>query len=364
MSGIRLLHIAAIACIGGAGFLVFKLVSAGFDVYKLGFALALIVLALAAWFRARSLAATEADEGGPLISLVLLFSQPLYLEDHIVAPLVGDALGEDIHFGEDEPDESQDISFVVGQSPLFMLKCSRGIFMINNFDSPYFDDPDEVAEDMPELRRRKAIQDHAAWLSVDFMQPGVESAEPAEAYRAIGSIIAQFGERAAETCLAVLCPESLTIEIYDEEMSARLRGPDPLAGMVAAAAPPVVRIKDDDPRLLAAVQEARERWPEFVEALAQKGEDDNFAVKAPLTSGGNTEFIWISVLGTHGDVIFGVIDNDPVDLPGYQAGDQVEVELQDLNDWIYSQGDRMEGGFTVKVLQAAQEEQIKASKVE
>lgn len=96
-----------------------------------------------------------------------------------------------------------------------------------------------------------------------------------------------------------------------------------------------------------------EAWPQFVEAFdARAGE--HFAVKAPVTAGGNTEFIWISVTCIEGDRVYGDLDNAPVNLGSLELGSKVSVEARELNDWMYvtPQGDIV-GGFTVKAVHDA-----------
>jgi uncharacterized protein YegJ (DUF2314 family) len=104
--------------------------------------------------------------------------------------------------------------------------------------------------------------------------------------------------------------------------------------------------------MMAAVEEARRRWPEFLEAYgAQDGE--NFAIKAPVSDGRTTEFIWIEVVEIDGENIAGDLANDPVDLQFVKLGYRVRTTLSELNDWAYLKNGELIGGFTVQVLQAA-----------
>lgn len=355
----------AICCVIAAAFLCYRQTIEGFSAGNIVLAAFMIFFAVAAWLNARKRASDDLEnDDRPLISIVLLLSEPLYLEDGILAHLASDILGEPVGLASDQEADTNTgrEAFVAGHPPIFIVHSQLGTFSVNNIDAPYFKDPDEVAESIPELRRRKAVQSHAAWLSVDLLSRHDEGADPHKTYAIIGSLVAELAERAGDSCLAVFVPESSVIETWNQEMAAQLRSGDPLAGMIETAQPPVVGVSGDDPRLVAAAEEARQRWPEFLAALEKRTDDEHFAVKAPLTSGGNTEFIWISVLGTHGDVIFGTIDNDPVDLPEFKAGDQVDVELPDLNDWIFSRGDQVEGGFTIKVLQEIQNEQARTTR--
>ncbi|MCH7861730.1 MAG: DUF2314 domain-containing protein, partial [Proteobacteria bacterium] len=66
--------------------------------------------------------------------------------------------------------------------------------------------------------------------------------------------------------------------------------------------------------------------------------------------GDMTEFIWVNVTAIEGDEIHGELGNNPVDLENLKIGDSLRVKLTDLNDWLYTDGDELVGGFTTKVL--------------
>ena len=290
----------------------------------------------------------EADK--PMISIVLLLDSPRYLEDMVLAGIVEEAWGGDYTSGDEDAQDG----FVVGEAPVYVIKCPHGIFMVNQFDRPYFDEVDEVAEEIGELRLRRAILEHQAWLSVDLMVP-VDEDLPLEDFYPL--IIRLIYELAGDDVLAVLRPETGQINVWDDEVLGALLKPDGIEQFNRVDPfVPVVPVADDDPAMKAAVAEARERWPEFAEAFAKRGNDDAFSVKAPVTVGGNTEFIWIEVTGLEPEYIHGKLGNEPVALEGLQLGSVVEVPVADLNDWFYAIGEAEPVGlFTVKVVQEAQD---------
>jgi uncharacterized protein YegJ (DUF2314 family) len=116
---------------------------------------------------------------------------------------------------------------------------------------------------------------------------------------------------------------------------------------------PIVEVSGDDPLMVKAVEKARESWPKFVAAYeADAGE--NFSIKAPVTHGENTEFIWISVTAIEGDNVYGELANDPGDLGPLKLGSKVSVPVSDLNDWCYIDGDgNLKGGYTIEAVQKA-----------
>jgi uncharacterized protein YegJ (DUF2314 family) len=132
-----------------------------------------------------------------------------------------------------------------------------------------------------------------------------------------------------------------------------LSGERPLDVFKSSAYVPVIRLTGDTDAMVAAVAEARRRWPEFVNAFLASDDRIGFSVKAPVTEGGNTEFIWINVKSVHGGQIHGLLANDPVSLGALKLGDFVSVEEAELNDWCYpapNDGERPIGLFTLDAL--------------
>lgn len=298
-------------------------------------------------------AETDADgrDERPLISIVLLLSAPRYLEDKILAQEVQSAWGGD-YTSEDE--EKAD-GFVVGESPMFIVKSPHGMFMIHNRSNPYFDDLDEVVEGIGELRLRKTVADHRAWLSVDLLAPFDQSLPPEDFYAPVTRLVYELAGDGNDI-LAVMRPETGQINLWGDDVLEVLlqpRGFDEFNRV--RSAPAVLEVPSDDPAMLAAVAEARARWAEFVAAFHARAEGDHFTVKAPITRGETTEFIWIEVTGLEPDFVHGKLGNDPVNLEGLALGDTVEVPVADMNDWCYLTGDdKPTGLFSLKAIAEAQ----------
>jgi uncharacterized protein YegJ (DUF2314 family) len=110
-------------------------------------------------------------------------------------------------------------------------------------------------------------------------------------------------------------------------------------------------LEEDDPKLRAAAEEARTRWPEFVEAFHSRGADQLFSVKAPFRDGDDVEWMWIRVSEIEVDAVEGNLANTPVSLRNIREGDHVRTPISLVADWIYSHGkDILGGGFSLKAL--------------
>lgn len=287
------------------------------------------------------------DDGKPLISLVLLLREPRYLDDDLLRQMVNKAW--DIDLDGDDPDATD---FVIGESPAFIIQYKGRNFLVNNFAMPYVENVEEVAESINELRRRKAFAEHTAWLSVDLLGDAKGPEDLAKAYRRIGKLVAALADG---DCLAILSPATNELIPYDAELDEKLRGENVLEEVFSTPGEvPVVPIRGDDPRMKAAEKEARRRFPEFVAAYKKRTPEQNFAVKFPFEDGEIVEFMWVSVTGIDGDLVSGRIDNEPLDVGTVKLGSRVRVSAKKLNDWIYTDGDDMQGGFTIKAIEEIQ----------
>lgn len=289
------------------------------------------------------------ESGGPMISLVLMLKSPRYMEAAVLAQIVESAWGGEYTSG----DELMSTGFVVGEKPLFVIKCPFGLFMVNVFDAPYWNDPEDVADAFNDLRMKAAISEHTAWLSVDWMASTSEEMTPEVVYPAIARLLYELAD---EDVLLIHRPETRQINLWTDDVAELLLRPNGAEIFNTSLTNPVYRIQSTDKDMQKAVEEARRRWPEFVEAFSKRREGQVFIVKAPVTVGESTEYIWIKVIGLEPEFIHGHLANQPVSLGDLKKGSQVEVALTDLNDWAFEphEGDELVGLFTQAVIMAAQ----------
>ncbi|GEM_PF-2518117 len=115
---------------------------------------------------------------------------------------------------------------------------------------------------------------------------------------------------------------------------------------------PIVQVSDDDPRFVAAVAEANLRLDEFLDAFADRGPADVFAVKAPFRDDFGKEYMWLTLSQVDEEFFHGLLDNDPACVKAVRRGQRVKVPRNLLNDWFFVKaGEPMAGGFTVKLLE-------------
>ncbi len=275
----------------------------------------------------------------PPACLVLLLRRPLDLDAAALARAASSAFGVEVRAGESAAGPC-----VVGASPHFLMQLPDCLLAIHNAALPYFDNPAAVAADLPELRLRGAVARHRAWLSVECLH-----ADPAagDSYLAVARLAAALIDG---DCLALCVPAGRRVYVYEDSLPGKLRGPDPLGALENGGPAPVIGIAPNDPRLLAAVREARRRWPEFVAAFEQRESGQMFSVKVPVREGKRTEYMWLSVSALEHEMIYGRLDNEPVAMKRLHAGDRLRVPVRDLNDWLFTHGETLAGGFTIDVL--------------
>ena len=298
------------------------------------------------------------DQVVPVRSLVLLLREAQYMEGAMMARVASRAWNCEVNFespelaqGDGEEDGLIDDSppFLIGEEAPFFCSHYPAVLTVHCFPSPYFDEPEEVAGDVREARVRTAILEHRAWISCDLISWMDDDSDEAGADVLIGKLLAEFAD---SNCMAVV--DLLDHSIYpflEDETEKALRSGNPRLALEELPYDPVITIACDDPEMQAAVQTARDRWPEFVQAFEQRSKGQHFAMKGRFTEADFVEFMWVTVTAIEGEFILGVLDSDPADLSSLQSGDCVRMGLEDLNDWMFLSGDdEPVGGFTVAVL--------------
>jgi uncharacterized protein YegJ (DUF2314 family) len=289
-----------------------------------------------------------------LISFVALVREPVTFDPAVLAQVAGKAWKADLGDGISEgPD-----GFVVGMEITNTIMHDGRMFLINTFPVPYTEDVDKAAESVGDLRTNSLFREHRAWFSCDAM--GVDGTTSEEEvlglYRRLGKLFAKLLD---ENCLLIFLPDTGFAFPINEETEKALRSKNPVQALQKTLTVPIFEVPPDDALMEQAVAKARQGWPKFVAAYeARAGE--NFSVKAPITHGGNTEFIWISVTSLEGERVYGELGNEPGNLGSLKLGSKVSVPVADLNDWCYvdPQGN-LAGGFTIEAVQNASQRRKK-----
>jgi uncharacterized protein YegJ (DUF2314 family) len=114
--------------------------------------------------------------------------------------------------------------------------------------------------------------------------------------------------------------------------------------------------------LLAASAKARSKLPELRSAFIAGLQPSEFIdLKAPFhTPDGGTEWMWVEVTSWKGDKIKGLLDNDPSFISDLHAGQVVEIQQEDVFDYIRHYPDkRIEGNTTSDIIRRISESTTK-----
>lgn len=293
-----------------------------------------------------------------LISLVFFLSEPREADESSIRRCISHALG--VRFDVNDPESEH---FVIPFSPPgdrrdseggvrhFMVRIPEGLFAVLVSNRPYIDNPKSFARgSIRDKRLRNAVEKHLAWISVDLMDDTSDPGRIHDAYRVIGRILASM---AGPDCLAVYCPEIQRCNEFDPGLLESMSGDDPISLFDEPTFEPVIEISENNPKMAAAVNEAVNRWPEFVSAFrsASAVERERFIVKAEFREGKKSEYMWVAVAEITTSCVSGILMNDPHELFDLHRGASVTFKLDRLNDWIYpDQSGTHIGGFTLDVL--------------
>jgi uncharacterized protein YegJ (DUF2314 family) len=238
---------------------------------------------------------------------------------------------------------------VSGTSPRFAARAQGATFVIHNSAKPYVDDPDLVSQSIAELRLRKAIADHRAWLSMDIVGPVASAQE----YRTIARLLAGLVDA---DCLALYHPPLDQIIPCQPDDPKELNSEDPVKTVFRDADWDRVYPFDQDPRMRAAQYEAWRRFREFETAFANKDGSD-FAIKTRMSVGEASEHIWVHVDSITPERIEGRLANDPLDLGDLKYDSKVEVKANSTEDWTFVKDGKSLGRFTPPVMEEIEKEQ-------
>lgn len=115
----------------------------------------------------------------------------------------------------------------------------------------------------------------------------------------------------------------------------------------------VENVSTDDSEMNAAIQQAQNTLPLFIEAFqSPKSTQSYFSIKArfPYGTGDDAEHMWIDDLSFNENQFEGIVSNEPVYVHDIQVGDRITVEIADVTDWMIVDDDLLLGGFTIHVL--------------
>jgi uncharacterized protein YegJ (DUF2314 family) len=115
--------------------------------------------------------------------------------------------------------------------------------------------------------------------------------------------------------------------------------------------PDIVYVPDDDKEMNAAMESARKTLDEFIKVWKKRtAAQTEFAVKVAIRDGDKIEHFWVGVSKFDGKNFEGHIANEPGLVKNVKEGDLIAVAKAKVEDWMYVQKRKLNGGYTTKLL--------------
>ncbi|MEM8944237.1 MAG: DUF2314 domain-containing protein [Planctomycetota bacterium] len=105
----------------------------------------------------------------------------------------------------------------------------------------------------------------------------------------------------------------------------------------------------DEAEMAAATSRAIDEVDLFIADL-KSGRSENYAVKVPIDDSGETEHFWLVDVVFSNNKFTGKIDNEPGIVTNVRMGQKLSVGKTEISDWMYIQGGKMFGNYTMRPL--------------
>lgn len=122
--------------------------------------------------------------------------------------------------------------------------------------------------------------------------------------------------------------------------------------------PTIYNVPNNDDEMNDAILKANQTLNNFNLALNSGNTDFNyFALKTRFNTSTGGEHIWITDITFKDNKYFGVIDNLPEYTTEVKIGDTIEIENNNISDWMYIDNQKLRGGYTIRLLRNRMTEQ-------
>lgn len=116
--------------------------------------------------------------------------------------------------------------------------------------------------------------------------------------------------------------------------------------------PTIYNVEEDDAEMNKAIEKAKQTLDSFDYAYKNYTRVFTFfGLKKKFEENGNVEHIWIgNIHKFESGKYIGVIDNLPEKIKSVKLGDTVEIDKNDVSDWMYIKNSELHGGYTIRLL--------------
>lgn len=113
----------------------------------------------------------------------------------------------------------------------------------------------------------------------------------------------------------------------------------------------VTRVKENDPKMEAAIAEARKTVDALLKVMSSKDEAiKSISIKVPLEDGDEVEHVWLGNVEFKAGNFIGNIANDLKVVKNFKMGQSVTYGKDEITDWMYIKDDVVYGNVTLKAM--------------
>ena len=130
-----------------------------------------------------------------------------------------------------------------------------------------------------------------------------------------------------------------------------------LISIVGCSSQPETLVEDgyDEAEMASATERAISEVDSFIADL-KSGQSENYAVKAPIEDGGETEHFWLTGVTFANGKFTGTINNEPGMVSNVTMGQQYSLGRTEISDWMFMRDGKMYGNYTMRPLLATMPE--------
>ena len=115
--------------------------------------------------------------------------------------------------------------------------------------------------------------------------------------------------------------------------------------------PTIYGVQSDDAEMNMAIENAKKTLDSFDYAVKNNSRVFVFfGLKKRFVENETVEHIWVDYVSMENGKYIGVVNNLPEKITGIKVGDTVEIDKNDVSDWMYVKGSKLHGGYTIRLL--------------
>lgn len=144
---------------------------------------------------------------------------------------------------------------------------------------------------------------------------------------------------------------SVLILLFCIAINAQTKNKVEKSGTTNASA--VYRVESEDKKMKKAIRQAKAFFNEFETAIKSDNPNfKNFLLKKGFESPNGEEYLWVRniLINKVNNNYVGIVANEPLYTKAVQNGDFIEINSDDVGDWMYLDNNVVKGGYTLKLL--------------